>query len=99
MFFQELPKLFVREHQQHLGNVPSLRQTHDQMAQIGNPRVHLDHNYHRVVLQRPKDVLVEHHLHVVVPHDLALDLRNVRRMVDIKADGGGSSSSRTTCVH
>lgn len=60
--------------------------------------MHLDHDYHRVVLQRSKDVLVEHHLHVVVPDDLALDLGDIRRMVHVEADGAGSSCSRTTGI-
>lgn len=71
----------VREYQQRTLDVPRLGQTDDQMPQVGDARVHLHHNDHRVVLQRPELVLVQHHLQLVVVPDGALHLAAVGRVV------------------
>lgn len=55
---------------------------------------HLHDNYHRIVLQRPERLLIEHKLHFVVSHYLTLDLRVVRRPIDLKADGCRRSTAR-----
>lgn len=59
----------MAEDKQHLVDVLGLRQADDKMAQVDEPRVHLDDDNECVRLQRPKDVLVEDALlFVVAPH-------------------------------
>lgn len=67
----------MREHQQCLGNILGLSQRNNQVAQIRDSLVYLNNNYHRVIHERPKHLLVDDGLIVVVAFNRALCLADV----------------------